>query len=298
MSIRYFSFLLIFLLNVLALRSDAQQKRLLDQLASLSAPARGTVGVAFRDLERGEEVFLNGDRHFPMQSVMKFPLALAVLNRVDQGKLRLSDKIYLSAADLSIPFVSPIRDKYPKGDVELTIDELLRFTVSKSDNNGCDRLFQLLGGPLVVNDYVHGLGVRDISIVATEKEMGQAWDVQYRNWCTPKAMLKLLELFENGGLLSQASQHYLYQLMIETINAPARMKGLLPSDARVAHKPGTSGVSNKGIAAATNDVGIVELPNGSRLAIVVFVSDAKADLSVREGVVARISQFFWNRHSE
>jgi len=42
----------------------------------------------------------------------------------------------------------------------------------------------------------------------------------------------------------------------------------------VAHKTGTSGINN-GIAAATNDIGVIALLNGELIFISVFVADSK-----------------------
>jgi hypothetical protein len=61
--------------------------------------------------------------------------------------------------------------------------------------------------------------------------------------------------------------------MIDSTPGAKRFKGLLPARTIVAHKSGTSGTQN-GITAATNDIGIVTLPNGNHVAIAVFVSDS------------------------
>ena len=57
----------------------------------------------------------------------------------------------------------------------------------------------------------------------------------------------------------------------------------------VAHKTGTSYTNQEGITAATNDVGIITLPDGSHLIISVFIKDAHADEATREAVIARIA---------
>ena len=41
---------------------------------------------------------------------------------------------------------------------------------------------------------------------------------------------------------------------------------------------------------ATNDIGIITLPDGRHLIVAVFVSDAKAAEDVREGVIARTAR--------
>jgi beta-lactamase class A len=57
----------------------------------------------------------------------------------------------------------------------------------------------------------------------------------------------------------------------------------------VAHKTGRSG-TNDGIAAATNDVGVITLPNGKHLAVAIFITNSTLDLPARESVIARIAK--------
>jgi beta-lactamase class A len=68
-----------------------------------------------------------------------------------------------------------------------------------------------------------------------------------------------------------------------------RLEGDLPAGVRVAHKAGTSDVDN-GLAHATNDMGLIPLPDGRRIAIAVFVTDSTADEATRERVIARIAR--------
>jgi beta-lactamase class A len=56
----------------------------------------------------------------------------------------------------------------------------------------------------------------------------------------------------------------------------------------VEHKTGTSG-EEQGIAAATNDIGLITLPDGERLAVAVFLSDSTADDAGRDRAIARAS---------
>ena len=65
--------------------------------------------------------------------------------------------------------------------------------------------------------------------------------------------------------------------MTETTTGPKRIKGLLPADAVVAHKTGTSPTNSEGLSPATNDVGIITLPNGKHIAIAIFVCNSTAD---------------------
>jgi beta-lactamase class A len=55
------------------------------------------------------------------------------------------------------------------------------------------------------------------------------------------------------------------------------------------HQTGSSGTRD-GVAFATNDVGLIALPDGRRLAIAVSVTDSKADEATRDAVIAQIAQ--------
>ena len=49
------------------------------QFEKIAPAAKGRVGVAAQLLESGEMVSIHGDEHFPMHSVYKLPISMAVL---------------------------------------------------------------------------------------------------------------------------------------------------------------------------------------------------------------------------
>lgn len=272
----------------------AQQAKLKSEIEIISKQANGIVGVGVMDLQTKETLLINQDHKFPMQSTFKFPLAIAVLDLVDKGKYKLDQKIHVKKAQLDQETHSPMRDKRPNQDFDITIGELLSYSVSESDNNACDILFELAGGTKKVNDYIHSLGVKDIAIVATEKEMKAGWEVQYTNYARPSAYLQLLQIAYERKKLSKSSHDFLWKTLVEGPTGLKRIKGQLPKGTEVAHKTGTSGTNDKGITAATNDAGIIKLPNGKAIAVVVFVSDAAANSDTRELVIARIAKAVWD----
>jgi predicted peptidase len=259
-------------------------------LTSIISQYKAKIGIAVIDLETHDTLTINNDFKYPMQSVYKFPLAIAVLHQVDEKKISLQQKVHINKKDLRPETWSPLKVKYPEGNIDMTVAELLNYTVSQSDNNGCDILFKLVGGTITVNSYIHKLGIKNISIAATEEEMSKSWDVPYTNWTEPLAMTKLLEGFYNKKYLSAASNNFLMKLMIESSNSAKRLKGLLPDNIVVAHKTGTSNTNEKRITAAVNDVGIITLPNGKHIAISVFVSNSSEKFETNEKIIAEISK--------
>jgi len=212
-----------------------------------------------------------------------------VMQQIDAGKLKLEQRVRVTKDDFIGPNAhSPVRDQNPNG-VELSVNELIRFAIAESDGTASDVLMRLAGGPKSIQSYLGQLNITEIIVLNSEKELGQDWQIQYRNWASPEAAVALLRSLHEKRGLSEPAQALLLKFMIESTPGPKRLKGLLPPGTIVAHKTGTSG-SRNGVTAATNDIGIVTLPNGRHLAIAVFVSDSPTDETTREGVIASIAK--------
>ncbi|MEO8430966.1 MAG: class A beta-lactamase [Acidobacteriota bacterium] len=270
------------------------REALQDRMARIAEPAGGRVGASALLIETGERASTNGDARFPMQSVYKVPIAMAILRRVDRGTLSLDARTPVLAADLAPPRVhSPMRDRFPRGGrLEPTLEDLLRATIVDSDGTASDLLLRLVS-PDEVTRFLREIGISGLTVATSEAGMSRSEDVQYRNWATPDAAADLLALLEKGRVLSGESRSALLGWMRATPVGPGRLRGLLPPGTDVAHKTGSSGTVG-GMDRATNDAGIVTLPDGRHLAVVVFVSDSRADQAAREGVIAGIARAAWD----
>ena len=263
------------------------------RFAEIAQGAAGKVGVSAMVIETGERAGFHTRDRFPMQSVYKFPIAMAALHLVDTGKLKLDHPVTIAKSELVPPSLhSPIRDQHPEG-ASLSLRDVIRFAVAESDGTASDVLLRLCGGPAAVTTYLRGLDIHGVTVATTELEMSRGPMVQYRNWASPDAMVDLLRAFHSGRGLLLASHALLDDFMAQSTPGPKRLRGLLPPGTRVAHKTGTSGTTGN-LTRATNDVGIVTLPNGHHLAIAVFVSDSTASLDLREETIAKIARAAWD----
>lgn len=280
--------------------SSFGQNTLEKQFEQISKSISGNVGACAMVIETGETASFNGDKQFPMQSVYKFPIAMAILNQVDKGNFSLDEIIHIDKSEY-IPENghSPIRNKFPNG-ANITLRNLIRYNIEESDGTACDVLLRLLGGTKNAEQYIYKLGITDIAISTTEMVQMAVDTIQYQNWVTPKAMTQLLKTFYGGEKLSEKSRALLLKYM--SVSLPwfdRRIKGLLPPGTKVAHKTGSSRTVN-GLAATTNDVGIITLPNGTHLAISVFVSDSYASDNDRNLAIAKISKAafdYWAKYN-
>jgi len=264
------------------------------KIAADAAKARGRVGVACSLPGVILDCNYNADARLPMQSVYKFPIAMAVLDAVERGKLPLDGEVQFLPTDLISPGQgSPLRDAHPRANVNVKIRELLRLAVSESDGVASDILLRVLGGPKVADEYVRSLGIEGIYIRDSEKTLGRDVKAQYRNFAEPAAMVALLRKLADHSPLTAEHTKLLEQWMTESPTGPKRLKGLLPAGTVVTHKTGTSG-QDAGITHATNDVGLITLPDGRRLAVAVFVTDSPESQAAREGVIAQIAKEIWD----
>jgi beta-lactamase class A len=251
-------------------------------LQALAAPAGGTVGFAALDLETGRALGLHEHEAYPMQSVFKLPVAIEVLHQVDARRLRLDRTVELAAGDAR---GGPHETVTVPG--KATVRQLLEAMIVNSSNTACDKLLALVGGPGAVDARVRALGVEGIAIRYGELDMGAG---KGDNTTTPAAMVALLAKVARKQIgLSAASGRYLEKLLLGVTTGPARIKAGVPPGTAVAHKTGTSGTRD-GVTDATNDVGLVALPRGRRMAVAVFVHASPADEATRERTIANLAR--------
>ncbi|WP_313090189.1 CGA/CIA family class A beta-lactamase [Chryseobacterium flavum] len=273
---------------------SAQKSALEQKINMITKGKNATVGVSVLGFENPFKYSKSGDQKFPMQSVFKFHIAAAVLDFVDQGKLSLDQKIPLNASNLLKNTWSPLRDKYPDGNIEVPLSEVIEYTVAKSDNNGCDILLRLLGGTKTVQHFMDSKGVKGFRIRYNEEDMHKDWSVQYENYSTPNSAVTVLKKFYDGKLVSKKSTDYLMKVMLSTSTGLNKIIEQLPKNTPVARKTGASGKNKEGLTGAENEIAIITLPDGKHYAIAVFVSNSMETDAVNCKMISDISKEVWD----
>lgn len=242
-----------------------------------------------------DTVSVNGNRDFPMMSVVKFPLALTVAHWIDTNGMSLNDTITFSGKALKEDTYSPMLKKYGKSQNTMTIRELLEWSLVESDNNAADILLNRVGGTLGATSIMRQMGISDeIVIGASEEDMHRDPYLSYLNRTTPLAMAQLFDRFYCE--MRNASQSYSeISVMLEQCRTGLDRLALplLPTNATIGHKTGTGFPTPEGRISAVNDCGYVNLPNGTRYSIAVFVADSGYDMAATSAIIAEISKIVW-----
>ncbi|HBV06507.1 MAG TPA: hypothetical protein DEF01_07160 [Gemmatimonadetes bacterium] len=206
--------------------------------------------------------------------------------------------------------------------VQLSIHNLLELMLQISDNIATDILFEIAGGAEEITGRMVEVGADGIRVDRTtwalianwlgrddvtvenriypdeyrallETELANgyagsdnvAFNADPQDTATPLAMARLLRKIWDQEILSEKSSSLLIDIMYRCQTGEARLKGALPPGTQVAHKTGTIGET-------TNDVGIIDLPDGAGHVItVVYIKESKLpDNPAMEPVIANIAR--------
>ncbi|MDQ3253449.1 MAG: class A beta-lactamase, partial [Acidobacteriota bacterium] len=261
---------------------------LTERLKTICNRAGGTVGVAVLHVETGRVVAIEGTKQLPLYSVFKLPLAISVLKEVEENRLRLDQKVRITPAEAA-PGGQGNSDLW-RQPLERSVRELLELSIVRSDNTSSDKLLQLVGGPATVTQRMHSLGLQGIDIRSSVRDF--AGQREHLNTGTANDLAHLLARLQQGHILQPAQLTVLLGFMERAMTGIRRLRGDLPASTPVADKTGTGTAGS-----ATNDVGIITLPNGrGRLAMVVLISGSKLTIEAQEKIIAQLARVAYDAH--
>jgi len=256
------------------------------------------IGIAVI-IDGKDTVAVNGNRKFPMLSVYKFPIALALAERYRQNNLSPCSPIAVLPEDLHPDTYSPMTEKILASSKIVTDTlmmptiDLLAFMLQDSDNNASDIALRCATGAGYVMHYLNRIGLNGINVRNSEAEMHADPSLSYANSSTPIAMAALMDKFDRefNDPFSVEIKH-----LMETCETGKNRlaKPLVVTNAVIGHKTGTGFTLPDGRLMAVNDAGYVHLPNGHGYSIAVFIENSGYDIAQTEAIIAGISQIVFS----
>jgi beta-lactamase class A len=299
-------------------------------LRSLAQGFDGTVGIAVTRIDGSWTFEHNGNQLFPQQSVSKLWVALAVMNAVDGGRIKLDQNVRVGPEDLTL-FHQPIAQLVRKDGYTTTVADLLRRAMTASDNSANDRLATLVGGPEKIRAVLAEKGITGIRFGPGERLLqagtaGMKWRQEYSigrafytaralvpvaereaaldkylanpvDGARPDAIVATLAKLQRGALLSASSTRHLLSLMNEATTGKQRILGGVPYDWQYGHKTGT-GQSLNGRETGYNDVGIMTAPDGSSYAVAVMIAQTRRAVPVRQALMQGVAALIAANHQK
>ena len=295
---------------------------LTDRIATLWRAFPGKTGLAVQRIDGEWAIAQRGPDLFPQQSVSKLWVTLSVLDAVDQGRMRMDQRVRIGPEDLVVfhqPLAARVR---AEGSVTMSVRDLIETAITHSDNLANDSLLRTVGGPAAVRACIAKKDLGSIRFGPGERLLqagtaGLTWQQSYsvgRNFETaraalpaatrraamdnylanpvdgasPAAIASALTRLARGTLLSPESTDYLQGVMSRTRSGPQRLKAGLPQGWKFMHKTGT-GQNLGGMTAGYNDIGIATAPDGTRYAIVVMMGSTTSGIPARMALMQAVS---------
>lgn len=254
--------------------SPAVDRELEAKIETIIAPKKARIGVGVVWNHRVIAA-VNDDCGYPLMSVMKFHQALTVADVLSRSGTSLDTMILIARDELNPDTWSPLRDRYPLGDKELSVCELLGYTLQQSDNNACDIIFRRFGGPEAVDRCIRSLGFDCFAIAVTEEEMHTDPACCYANRSAPSEMALLLDRFVDRAPFATEYRDFIVRTMLACTTGTDRLPaGLANTEAVIGHKTGTGDRNERGERIGFNDAGFVRMPDGEWYTITVFIRDS------------------------
>lgn len=141
------SFMGLLMLTIVAVPGGAIAKpdayaELAQKVDEIDSNMPGKLGVYIKRLNNGGEINHKTDRPWYLASVIKIPLAVAVLQRVEAGELSLDQEVELAESD----FVDGTGELlWADPGTTYTVDELIEHSIAHSDSTATDMLIRLIG---------------------------------------------------------------------------------------------------------------------------------------------------------
>ncbi len=284
----------------------------------------GKTGVAVMRIDGGDWVLGRRlDELFPQQSVSKTWVAMTILDLVDQGKLKLDQRVRITTDDLAV-FHQPIRERViANGQIEETVLSLLEQAITASDNTANDSLLRTAGGPQAVRAFMTRKKLGAIRFGPGERALqsgiaGMEWKQEYAigrrfyvardavplatrkaaldryladpvDGASPEAIVRALGKLAKGELLSATSTRLLLDIMSRTSSGPNRLKAGVPAGWRFLHKTGTGQILSP-VSTGYNDIGIMTAPDGTRYAVAVMMGSTTSSIPERMAFMQFVSR--------
>ena len=215
-------------------KPDLRWDKMVAEVTSIASRLDGVMGVSILDLTDDRSFVLNGDQVFPTASTIKLPLLVELYRQDQEGSgARLLDHYTFDRADLVGG--SEIMRGLSSGVSMITNRDLAQFMVAVSDNAATNVLIGRVGMEKVnAMLRTHGLTQTTLRRRMMDLAAAQRGD---ENVATPRELTRLLELVIKGDILNPSAT----QAMVEqlTTGKDGYIPRRLPSDVRVANKPGS-----------------------------------------------------------
>jgi len=194
-----------FLLTLVSLYVVAQKtdKALEKQIRELVSGFHGTVGIYVHELKKDRVASFNADTVFPTASVVKIPIMIGIMNRIQNKELEFHQVMIYKDTIRYDPGEDVLASFKP--DEKILLSKLMLLSISLSDNTASLMLQGIAGGGQRINFLMDSLGYLYTRVNSRTPGREKAREIYGWGQTTPREIARLMEQIEKGEILSQRS---------------------------------------------------------------------------------------------
>ena len=262
-----------------------------EQLYTIVDTVPGTVGIAF--ISNVDTVTINNSVRYPMMSVFKLHQALAVADVINTRCSSIDSLIHINKDELDTETWSPMLKAYRDPDFDISIRDLIRYSLTVSDNNASNLLFKHIVSPSATDSLIRSISDDPtFRIVYSEDEMKKKHTLAYINYSTPLSAASLIRQVFDSTFATNSAVDSIRKDLATVTTGLDRLGAIIPQHPELffAHKTGSGYRNDANELIAHNDVGYFRLPDGRAYALAVFIRDFSGTEAEASEIIARISQ--------
>lgn len=278
--------LLTFIIQVLHLSAQRTDKRLQLRITSLLRGFNGTAGVFVKNVKTNTFAAVNADSLFPTASMIKIPILIGIMDKIERGELLYHQK-HEYRDSLLYPGVD-ILGSFKSGE-KIELSKVLMLMLTMSDNTASLWLQSLAGTGTAINRILESLGCKDTRV--NSRTSGRESDRALYGWgqTTPREMVTLLEKMYTGDIISKEASGKMIRLLGRNYWDEAAMSQVPPT-VFVASKNGA-------LDSSRSETLLVMAPHGAYIFTVATknLTDTTWNQTNEGWVLARkLSKLLWN----
>lgn len=211
--ISYMRYIYIFFLVIISLASFGQKKdtKLQKQIIQLIENFNGDIGIYVHDLKHNKIVSINADSVFPTASIVKIPILIGVMSKIQAGELNYhqrltyTDSLFYNEGD---DILSAFKDS---ATIELSKVMMLMLTIS--DNCASLWLQGLSGGGTRINQLLDSFKLTATRV--NSRTPGRENNRNAYGWgqTSPREMATLMEGIVDGEIINKESSEKMLRLL-------------------------------------------------------------------------------------
>jgi beta-lactamase class A len=289
----------IFLLTVMTVSLGVQaqdippgKQQLVAQIREWLNRQPGTYALAVKHLPDGDTILINEKEMFHAASTMKTPVMIEIFRQAAEGKIGLDDTLlvqneFASIVDGSSYQLSPADDSddevYQKMGTHQTIRYLLFRMITRSSNLATNLLMKLADGKQVTTT-MRSLGAPTIQVMRGVEDT-KAYRQGLNNVTSAYDQMKIYEQIALGQAVNGDASKKMIEILVQQFYRDI-IPVQLPSGTPVAHKTGW-------ITGVFHDAGIILLPNGGKL-VLVLLSKGATDEGATKLALSTVAALVYN----